>query len=107
MLYDVLYNYFITVKCLYIYSILFLFISFISFIYLFFLFFFFYVIFSQGITRMNCSGAVVDILVFTYTNLSDNTVYTENRKYSSSSSSTSTSTSTGTSISTSTSSTSI
>ena len=56
---------------------------------------------------MNCSGAVVDILVFTYTNLSDNTVYTENRKYSSSSSSTSTSTSTGTSISTSTSSTSI
>ena len=59
---------------------------------------------------MNRSGAVVDILVFTYTNLSDNTVYTENRKYSSSSSSsssTSTSTSTGTSISTSTSSTSI
>ena len=54
---------------------------------------------------MNRSGAVVDILVFTYTNLSDNTVYTENRKYSSSS--TSTSTSTGTSISTSTSSTSI
>ena len=59
---------------------------------------------------MNRSGAVVDILVFTYTNLSDKTVYTENRKYSSSSSSsssTSTSTSTGTSISTSTSSTSI
>ena len=57
---------------------------------------------------MNHSGAVVDILVFTYTNLSDKTVYTENRKYSSSSSSsTSTSTSTGTSISTSTSSTSI
>ena len=57
---------------------------------------------------MNHSGAVVDILVFTYTNLSDKTVYTENRKYSSSSStSTSTSTGTGTSISTSTSSTSI
>ena len=57
---------------------------------------------------MNHSGAVVDILVFTYTNLSDKTVYTENRKYSSSSSSSSsTSTSTGTSISTSTSSTSI
>ena len=57
---------------------------------------------------MNRSGAVVDILVFTYTNLSDKTVYTENRKYSSSSSSsTSTSTSTGTSISTRTSSTSI
>ena len=58
---------------------------------------------------MNSSGAVGDILVFTFINLSDNTVYTENRKYSSSSSSssTSTSTSTGTSISTSTSSTSI
>ena len=64
--------------------------------------------FSQGITRMNSSGAIGDILVFTSVNLSDNTVYTENRKYSSSSSSsTSTSTSTGTSISTSTSSTSI
>ena len=62
--------------------------------------------FSQGITRMNSSGAIGDILVFTSVNLSDNTVYTENRKYSSSSS-TSTSTSTGTSISTSTSSTSI
>ena len=61
--------------------------------------------FSQGITRMNSSGAIGDILVFTSVNLSDNTVYTENRKYSSSS--TSTSTSTGTSISTSTSSTSI
>ena len=61
--------------------------------------------FSQGITRMNSSGAIGDILVFTSANLSDNTVYTENRKYSSSS--TSTSTSTGTSISTSTSSTSI
>ena len=51
---------------------------------------------------MNRSGAVGDILVFTYINLSDNTVYTENRKYSSSSS-----TSTGTGTGTSTSSTSI
>ena len=50
---------------------------------------------------MNRSGAVGDILVFTYINLSDNTVYTENRKYSSSSSSTSTSTGTGTGTSTS------
>ena len=41
--------------------------------------------FSQGITRMNSSGAIGDILVFTSVNLSDNTVYTENRKYSSSS----------------------
>ena len=94
---------------MFIYLFNFISVYFFYFFYLFFLFFFFYVIFSQGITRMNRSGAVVDILVFTYTNLSDNTVYTENRKYSSSSSSTSTSTSTstGTSISTSTSSTSI
>ena len=91
---------------MFIYLFNFISVYFFYFFYLFFLFFFFYVIFSQGITRMNRSGAVVDILVFTYTNLSDNTVYTENRKYSSSSS-TSTSTSTGTSISTSTSSTSI
>ena len=91
---------------MFIYLFNFISVYFFYFFYLFFLFFFFYVIFSQGITRMNHSGAVVDILVFTYTNLSDKTVYTENRKYSSSSS-TSTSTSTGTSISTSTSSTSI
>ena len=91
---------------MFIYLFNFISVYFFYFFYFFFLFFFFYVIFSQGITRMNHSGAVVDILVFTYTNLSDKTVYTENRKYSSSSS-TSTSTSTGTSISTSTSSTSI
>ena len=36
---------------------------------------------------MNSSGAVGDILVFTLLNLSDNTAYTEKRKYSSSSSS--------------------
>ena len=30
---------------------------------------------------MNNSGAVGDILVFTFINLSDNTVYTQNRKY--------------------------
>ena len=54
---------------------------------------------------MDRSGAVGDILVFTYINLSDNTVYTENRKCSSSSSSSSSScssssssSSTGTSI---------
>ena len=39
----------------------------------------------QGITHMNSSGAVGDILVFTFVNLSDNTVYSENRKYISSS----------------------
>ena len=101
MLYDVSYYYFITVKCVYIYSILVLFISFILPIFLFFQFLFlifisifiyliifiiiivflFYVIFSQGITRMNSHGAVGDILVFTFINLSDNTVYTQNRKY--------------------------
>ena len=35
---------------------------------------------------MNSSGAVGDILVFTFVNLSDNTIYTENRKCISSSS---------------------
>ena len=40
---------------------------------------------------MNSSGAVGNILVFTFVNLRDNTVYTENRKNSSSSSSSSTS----------------
>ena len=30
---------------------------------------------------MNSSGAAGDIFVFTFVNLSDNTVYTENRKY--------------------------
>ena len=30
---------------------------------------------------MNSSETVGDILVFTFINLSDNTVYTENRKY--------------------------
>ena len=30
---------------------------------------------------MNSSGAVSDILVFTYVNLRDSTVHTENRKY--------------------------
>ena len=35
---------------------------------------------------MNSYGAVGDIFVFTFVTLSDNTVYTENRKYISSSS---------------------
>ena len=59
--------------------------DFISF-YFFYFVYLFDVIFSQGITHMNNSGAVGDILVFTFVNLSDNTVYTENRKYISSSS---------------------
>ena len=35
----------------------------------------------QGIIHMDSSGAVGDILVFTFVNISDNIVYTENRKY--------------------------
>ena len=70
VLYALLYYYFITVKYVYIYLILFLFISF-YFIYLFYLFS------CQRITHMNSSGAVGDILVFTFSNLRDNTVYTD------------------------------
>ena len=61
VLYDALYYYFITVTYVYIYLILFLFISF-YFVYLF------YLISSQGITHMNISRAVRDILVFTLVN---------------------------------------
>ena len=43
------------------------------------------------VTHMNSSGAVGDILVLTFANLSDNNVYAENRKYISSSSSSSSS----------------
>ena len=51
---------------------------------LFILFHFVYSIYLfsfQDITRTNSSRAVGDILVFTFVNLRDNTVYTENTKY--------------------------
>ena len=67
VLYDVLYSYFITVK----YLCLFDFIS----VYFFYFAHLFYLISSQGVTHMNSSGAVGDIPVFTFVNLSDNTVY--------------------------------
>ena len=44
-------------------------------------------LFIFRVSHMNSSGAVGDILVFTFVNLSDNITYTENRKYVSSSSS--------------------
>ena len=62
------------------------------FIWLYFCFFYFLHLFylicsQQGITpHMNSYGAVGDIFVFSFVTLSDNTVYTENRKYISSSS---------------------
>ena len=47
---------------------------------LFYFVYLFYLFSCQGITHMNSSGAVGDILVFTFVNLGDNAV-TENRKY--------------------------
>ena len=51
------------------------------FIWFFFSVYFVYLISSQGITHMNSSRAVGDILVFLFVNLSDNTAYTENKKW--------------------------
>ena len=42
----------------------------------------FYNYFYLRVSHMNSSGAVGNILVFTFVNLRDNTEHTENRKYS-------------------------